>query len=82
MRALLLQTAEKRIGEVLDVLFDLAINERQAWAIKEVLDRSLGKVVEARGQPEQSPQLNQVNIKLPDPPGGWHKVPGLLDGEP
>ena len=33
MRALLLQTAEKRIGEVLDVLFDLAINERQAWAI-------------------------------------------------
>ena len=42
MRALLLQTAEKRIGEVLDVLFDLGNNERQAWAIKECLDRSLG----------------------------------------
>ena len=40
---------------VIEVLFDLAINERQAWAIKEVLDRALGKVVEARGQPEQSP---------------------------
>ena len=28
MRPLLPQTCEKRIGEVLDVLFDLAINER------------------------------------------------------
>ncbi len=66
---------------VIEVLFDLAINERQAWAIKEVLDRSLGKVVEARG-PEQAPQVNQVNVYLPDPPGGRHEVPGLLDAEP
>ena len=82
MRSFMLQTCEKRIGEVVEVLFDLAINERQAWAIKEVMDRSLGKVVEVRGQPEQAPQLNQINIDLPDPPGGRHDVPGLLDGEP
>ena len=33
---------------VIEVLFDLAINERQAWAIKEILDRALGKIPEAR----------------------------------
>ena len=82
MRALLLQTAEKRIGEVLDVLFDLAINERQAWAIKEVLDRALGKVVEARDALD-APNLTQVNITLPAPAGReGESVPGLLDDEP
>ena len=83
MRSFMLQTCEKRIGEVVEVLFDLAINERQAWAIKEVLDRALGKVVEARGQPEEAPQLNQVNITLPAPAGReGESVPGLLDDDP
>ncbi len=81
MRALLLQTADKRIGDVLDVLFDLAINERQAWAIKEVLDRALGKIVEARDTGDVPKSMTQININLPDPPGGWHEVPGLLDEE-
>ena len=34
------------------------------------------------GAPDGTPRLTQVNINLPDPPGGWHEVPGLLDEEP
>ncbi len=82
MRAFMVQTCEKRIGEVVEVLFDLAINERQAWAIKEVLDRALGKVVEARDALD-APNLNQVNITLPASAGRKGEVvPGLLDEEP
>ncbi len=70
----------KRIGEVLDVLFDLAINERQAWAIKEVLDRALGKVVEARDAADLPKSMTQVNVTLPPPAGReGETVPGLLD---
>ncbi len=78
MRAFMLQTCEKRISEVVEVLFDLAINERQAWAIKEVLDRALGKI-ESRDAADVPRSMTQVNINLPDPPGGRHEVPGLLD---
>ena len=34
------------------------------------------------GPPEGTPRLMSININLPDPPGGWHVVPGLLDDEP
>ncbi len=81
MRAFMVQTCEKRIGEVVEVLFDLAINERQAWAIKEVLDRALGKI-EPPDAAKVPKSMTQVNISLPDPPGGRHEVPGLLDEEP
>ena len=78
MRALLLQTCEKRIGEVLDILFDLAINEKQKWAIQEILDRSLGKVPDPRdGSPHAAMQVNfgTANVNLPDPPGGGVTCP-------
>ena len=81
-RAVLLEVAQDRFREVADKLLDLAA-AGERWAVEIVLDRCLGKVVEARGQPEQSPQLNQVNITLPAPAGReGESVPGLLDGEP
>ncbi len=45
-RALLLQTREKRVGAVIDILFDLAIKECQKCAIQEILARALGRVPE------------------------------------
>ena len=45
-----------------------------------LLDRCLGKVPDPHGA--APPAMNQINITLPDPPGGRHVVPGLLDGEP
>ena len=77
MRAFMLQTCEKRIGEVVEVLFDLAINEKQKWAIQEILDRCLGKVPDPHDA--SPPAMNQLNVILPNPPGGWPEVPGLLD---
>ena len=77
-RAVLLEVAQDRFREVAEKLLDLAA-EGERWAVELVLDRCLGKVVEPRGQPEQAPQSNQINITLPDPPGGRHEVPGLLD---
>ena len=65
-------------------LLDLAA-EGERWAVELVLDRCLGKV------PEPPSSLTQVNlgtmpspawVNLPDPPGGRHVVPGLLDAEP
>ncbi len=57
--------------------------EGERWAVELVLDRCLGKVPE---QPSSLTQVNlgamPINISLPDPPGGWHEVPGLLDEEP
>ena len=35
-----------------------------------------------RGAADVPKSMTQVNITLPDPLGGWHVVPGLLDGEP
>ncbi len=83
MRAFMLQTCEKRIGEVIDVLFDLAIHEKQKWAIQEILDRSLGKIPEARDVADLPKSMTQVNITLPAPAGReGETVPGLLDDEP
>ena len=91
MRAFMLQTCEKRIGEVVEVLFDLAINDKQKWAIQEILDRCLGRVpeppsaltqVNVGALPGALPPPGWVDINLPDPPGGRHVVPGLLDEEP
>ena len=56
--------------------------EGERWAVELVFDRCLGKVPEP---PSSLTQVNlgamPININLPDPPGGRHEVPGLLDGE-
>ena len=64
-----------------DKLYELAI-EGERWAVELVLDRCLGKVVEPPDAPAVPRSVNQININLPDPPGGRHAVPGLLDDEP
>ena len=57
-------------------------NEGERWAVEIVLDRCLGKLVEPPDAANVPKSMTQININLPDPPGGRHAVPGLLDAEP
>ncbi len=78
-RVVLLEVAQDRFREVADKLLDLAAGGER-WAVELVLNRCLGKVPDPHGA--APPAMNQININLPDPPGGRHEVPGLLDAEP
>ena len=40
------------------------------------LERDAYEAADAKQTPAS---MTQINIILPDPPGGWHEVPGLLD---
>ncbi len=73
--------AQDRFREVADKLLDLAA-EGERWAVELVLDRCLGKVVEARDVADVPKSMTQLNITLPPPAGReGETVPGLLDGE-
>ena len=78
-RAVLLEVAQERFPEVAAKLLDLAA-EGERWAVELVFDRCLGKVPDPRDAAPTA--MNQININLPDPPGGRHVVPGLLDADP
>ena len=78
-RAVLLEVAQERFPEVAHKLLDLAA-EGERWAVELVFDRCMGKVPDP--QDASRPAMNQLNVILPNPPGGRHEVPGLLDAEP
>ena len=66
LRALLLQTCEKRVGAVIDILFDLAIKERQKCAVQEILERTGGEVSEKGGA--SPPAMTQIDVQARHPP--------------
>ena len=56
-RAMLLKTSEERFPEVIEKLYELAI-EGERWAVEIVLDRCLGKVpAESTGAGIAAPRL-------------------------